>query len=353
MTLRTSFRPYSVALAPALLASTALADQFSVIALPDTQFYSRYRDNSQYLGFENPFVTQMNWIAANSASRNIAFTSHLGDVVDQVNQTAEWEYADQTMGILDANNINYGVARGNHDLSSNNGAPFTNYFGPQRFQNMPTYGGSDANGVNSFHIFQGGGREYMTLFIDWRMDAQELDWAKSVLDANSDIPTIIIGHDMIAANANDPSNPTPSAHGELIWNELIADNDQVFMSLNGHYHGIGHRVAENNFGNEVLQMVVDTQFSAFNGAGYLRELVFDTEANTITASTFSPWVMAAEAAGYVIPPFLNVPAEITTPQGQFVYSIDFEQRFANIPTPGTAAVLGLAALGASRRRRTA
>ncbi|NJM55508.1 MAG: sigma-70 family RNA polymerase sigma factor [Verrucomicrobiae bacterium] len=146
--------------------------------------------------------------------------------------------------------------------------------------------GSDSAGVLSYHEFNAAGMTFGVLFTDWRDSSEELAWAQSQLDGNGGIPTILVSHEILAPNSANPSVPNESNHGLLLWQELINENDQVFMSINGHNQGTAWRVQQNAFGNEVLQMVVDYQFTPFNGAGYLRELVFDTDADKIYASTF-------------------------------------------------------------------
>ncbi|QDU71882.1 metallophosphoesterase [Mucisphaera calidilacus] len=326
---------------------TASAEAFSLVALPDTQFYSRYRPASQYLNFENPYLTQMNWLVDNAAARNIAFTIHLGDVVDQSWVEEEWVFADQMHQILDDADINYGVARGNHDLY---GDSFVTHFGPHRFADMPTYQGSDPSGINSYHVFEGGGREFLVLFTDWRNSAEEIAWFQSVLDANPDKPTILVSHEILGPNHANPDQPNVSGNGQLLWDEIIADNDQIFMTLNGHNQGNAKQVVLNNHGNEVIQILADYQFNPFNGTGYLLELTFDDEANTIEANTFSPWITAANEAGIVIPPFFNVPEELTDPAARFVYEVNFDERFGVVPEPASLALLTLGALGTLRRR---
>lgn len=339
-----------------LVPNSFYAEEFSIIALPDTQFYSRYSDVSQYLNFENPFNTQTQWIASNAVARNIKFVAHLGDVVDQADVASEWTFADSAMSTLDQAGVNYGVARGNHDITPQGAdntlsTPFTDYFGPDRFQSVNSYVGSDSAGVNSYHQFDAGGRTFGVLFTDWRNDTAELAWAQSVLDANPDVPTILISHQIIAPDANDPTAPNDTDQGTLLWNELITDNDQVFLTLNGHHQGQAWRTQQNTAGNDVLQMVVDYQFNAYNGTGYLSELVFDTDANTVSVSTFSPWVAAAEAEGITLPSFYNITEQIVTPQANFVYQIDFDQRFGVVPEPTSLSLIAMGGLVMLRRRR--
>ncbi len=49
------------------------AESFTVVALPDTQYYSK--------SFPDQFNSQSQWIADNRATDNIVFVTHLGDTV--------------------------------------------------------------------------------------------------------------------------------------------------------------------------------------------------------------------------------------------------------------------------------
>ena len=86
------------------------APDFTFLTIPDTQHY--VDDEARAA----TFTQQTNWIVANTARLNIAFTSHLGDIVENQDAVpAEWVRADQSMDVLDLNNIPYGVSPGNHD----------------------------------------------------------------------------------------------------------------------------------------------------------------------------------------------------------------------------------------------
>jgi hypothetical protein len=307
----------------ACLPLSARADTFTLIALPDTQFYCRYSDLSFYSNYENPFMTQTQWIVDSTVDDNIRFTMHLGDVVDQSAVDAEWQYADLAMSILDDSDIHYGACRGNHDVY---GDTFVNYFGPSRFAGMPTYQGADSSGINSYHIFTADDREFLVLFVDWRMSAGAVDWAHDVLAAHANLPTILIAHQILNVDGNHPALPVWTDNGLFLWDEFVAENDQIFMTINGHHHGTAWWVMPNSYGRDVLQMVVDYQSAFANGAGYLRILTFDTDANTITGRTFSPWLDKARLEGVVVAPNW-VLTEITDPDAYFVVPMNFAERF--------------------------
>ena len=98
-----------------LQAEFAIAEEFSIVVLPDTQFYSQ----------NNPaiFNAQTQWIRTNLATENIIYVAHLGDIVDSFGCNGgptEWGNADTAMDELDgapttADDIAYGVLPGNHD----------------------------------------------------------------------------------------------------------------------------------------------------------------------------------------------------------------------------------------------
>ena len=87
---------------------------FTVAVLPDTQFYSQT--------YPETFKAQTRWVVANRVAENIAFVSHLGDIVQTGSSTTQWTNADAAMDILDGNLaatpdglIPYSATIGNHD----------------------------------------------------------------------------------------------------------------------------------------------------------------------------------------------------------------------------------------------
>src|SRR5437867_10145974 len=101
----------------ALLASSLLAlvpevppERFTIVLLPDTQYYS-LRDPLTYR-------KQAEWIVANRDALNITFVIHLGDITDKNGSTSvdEWKNAHQAHLILDNAGVPYSVTTGNHEL---------------------------------------------------------------------------------------------------------------------------------------------------------------------------------------------------------------------------------------------
>src|SRR3546814_815747 len=77
-----------------------------------------------------------------------------------------------------------------------------------------------------------------------------------------------------------------------MWDVLIRGNDQIFLTLNGHFHGATRLSKTNDFGHEVTQVLMDYQMAYEGGNGYLGLLEFDLTNNRIGLLTGSPWVVS-------------------------------------------------------------
>ena len=117
--------------------TAASAENFTIVALPDTQFYSE--------SYPAIFTAQTQWIVDNKDALNIVYVAHEGDIVNVATSTAQWDNADAAMDLLEnpattglADGIAYGMAPGNHDEPLTN---FNSYFGVPRFSGRCYYGG--------------------------------------------------------------------------------------------------------------------------------------------------------------------------------------------------------------------
>ena len=101
------------------------AENFSVVVLPDTQFYSE-----SYPGI---FDNQTQWIVNETENLNVVFVTHEGDIVNQ-NQVTQWHRANNSMSKLDGQ-LAWAVLPGNHDGAASGGSltNYNTYFGYNRF----------------------------------------------------------------------------------------------------------------------------------------------------------------------------------------------------------------------------
>ncbi|PMH46203.1 hypothetical protein BCU68_08780 [Vibrio sp. 10N.286.49.B3] len=301
---------------------------FKFAVLPDTQKYS---ENSP-----ERFDAQTQWIADNWAQENIPFTFHLGDIVEDRRIDSEWVAADHAMSLLEGGNTPYSILCGNHDLL-NQGAddgrnlaeePFFDWFPESRMQQDPTYMGRCPTGFNSYHIFEASnGQKFLSLAMDWRPSESSIAWAQSILDQHSDIPTILSTHQLINI-AGDGESPLVTNQGVEFFTDLIYNNDQIFLTLNGHHHGASSLVAYNKYGREVLMVVVDYQSMFWGGNGLMRTVGFDYTNKKMVMRSFSPYVMEKIAAG--IPLNSQDELDLTDTINHFDFPMDFDFRFNDL-----------------------
>jgi len=282
---------------------------FTVVALPDTQLYSESRPDI--------FLNQTMWVAENANAQRIVMVSHLGDIVQSGSNLDQWNNADAAMSKLDGL-VPYGMAIGNHDLDALGGDRSTNfriYFGSDRFQDHPGYGGHSANGLNSYHFFEGGGYTFLSLHLDLDIPNDAIDWAQDIMDLYPNFPTIISTHVYLAKSSGRNASAYARANGnsgQAVWEKLIANNDQIFMTLNGHLVSERMEVAYNNLGHIVYQIQVDYQNRPNGGNGWLQMYTFVPTEDKIRVTTYSPSLNSWER----------------DQDSEFDIPLDFDQRFA-------------------------
>ncbi|WP_446012014.1 hypothetical protein [Candidatus Electrothrix sp.] len=322
-------------------------DQFTIVAIPDTQRYYRAEKGKAY------FAKQMDWIVKNAYSKddpqdsvpfkNIVFVTHLGDVIEDGmgnENHPEWLDSLQHMGKLD-NVLPYSVALGDHDYNGNERpvdghSAFVKYYGPERYKKYSWYGGSSKKGTSHYQYFSGAGITFLHINIEvdapdssrFANEDDQLKWAQKILDANPNTPTILTTHAYITDEMYKGANgkqvpddaggrfvghePSPEVGkaprqneirrgGLAIWRDLVKKNKQIFMVLGGNYHeylkdqggreaalgGEYHQVSINNFNQPVIEVLVNYQDYKNGGDGLIRLINFDLENNTIQFQTYN------------------------------------------------------------------
>lgn len=267
---------------------------FSIVMLPDTQIYSEKRPDL--------FFAQTNWIKLNRDKENIVFVTHVGDLVQNHGyEPSQWRVADEAMAVLDGV-VPYGIAIGNHDYDSDEGARkgiatmYLRYFDPERrFKGRPWYGGASPNGLNSYQLFFGGGVDFVILHLELDAPDDALDWARGVLDRHPTRSAIITTHSYLRGDAGVGRQTQRECRkdgnsGEEMWQKLIRRSPQVFMVLCGHIGSVGeyHQISRNDAGADVLEMLADYQERENGGNGRLRLIRFVPADNEIQIRTYSP-----------------------------------------------------------------
>lgn len=303
--------------------------RFAIAVLPDTQ-YLFDADSSD----PEPLRETFRYLVSERKDANIAFMTHLGDVTEHGTEL-EIGLASKTFKLID-NRVPYSVLAGNHDIRSSTDdqrgdTPYLRAFGPSRFQGMPTFGGTSPDGYNSFHVLSGAGRKWLILALDWRASDKGLAWAQEVLNQHPTLPVILTTHDLVYAD--DAGEASLSGNGQRLWDQLIRKNDQIFLTLNGHYWPPGRTVLTNDAGNPVHAHISNYQDRYYGGAGMIRLYHFDLARRVIDVETFSPWFLATDPQKRSL--LGSETIELTGPVDRFSLDLDFAQRFSGF-APVTA-----------------
>ncbi|GAA5496281.1 hypothetical protein Rhal01_02464 [Rubritalea halochordaticola] len=248
------------------------AEPFEVVIIPDSQHYSHFMDD----GGPDLFTHQTSWIRDNVTNSNIAFVTHVGDVIHD--NTGLWPYASQAMSPLDGA-VPYSVTFGNHD----NGEPGP--FASSRYQSYPWYVGASSDNLAHAQTFTAGGITFLHINVPHDANNAQLTWAQSIITANPGKPTIISTHGYMADNTFGRAT-----RGENIWTTLVEPNTQVFMTCNGHDWVSRHEVDTTNDGRKILQIQSNWQQVINGGNGLLQRVVFDPDNSKITVKTYSPFL---------------------------------------------------------------
>ncbi|NUT29142.1 MAG: Tat pathway signal sequence domain protein [Streptomyces sp.] len=303
--------------------------RFTLAVMPDTQYL-----------FDGPSINaapvqaSLRYLLEHGRDENIVFLSHLGDLTEN-GAKDEFAAIGEAFELLDRRGVGYSVLAGNHDVKSSTNdqrgpTPYLDTFGPRRFQGRSTFGGASSDGYNTYHLFRAAGREWMVLALDWRLSAQGYAWAKDVLARHPKTPVILTTHELVI------EDDTLSAYGQQLWDQLVKDHDQIFLTLNGHYWPAGRATRKNAAGNDVHLHLTNYQNRYFGGAAMIRLYRFDLDRGVIDVETVSPWILGRAAKG--LNELERQEIELSGDADRFSVDIDFADRFSGFdPVPARPA----------------
>jgi hypothetical protein len=284
------------------LAQTAPGD-FTIVALPDTQFYSST--------YPQIFASQTQWIAAHLADQNIKLVLGLGDIVDGGGEIGQWQNADAAYRLIDRK-VPFMPAIGNHDYDANNppgrtasSVNYNSFFGPQRFADRTWYKGQFPAGSNEnfYGTFNLAGRDYLVVVLEVFPRDAALNWAAGIIAANPTRDVIIVTHaytyyddtrmDYCDLNSAASFGAGADNDGQQIWEKLVSRFPNIVMVLSGHVvqgDGTGRRTDFGVKGNIVNQILSDYQSWPNGGNGYLRLITVSPSTNQVRVRTYSPFL---------------------------------------------------------------
>ena len=273
---------------------------FEIVVLPDTQ---------SLVGPRDPRLASMtDWIAAHAET--VAFVTHVGDVVRDADDAAQWARADAAFAPLEGV-VAYAGTLGNHDVVPLNridgdASAWRARFGPAAAARGDGPAGASGllgaspDGRASVRWFRAGGRTLLHVSVpfeggDLRAELNAVAWAERVLRHYDGVPTVLTTHaylwdaDGVArypASARvgevvdgDGASPHVGADGDALFRRLVAPFDGVFLVIGGHFHeapdgasGEAQRLVRNDAGLQVLEVLANFQARTGPEAAALRRV---------------------------------------------------------------------------------
>lgn len=291
---------------------------FVFVSLPDTQRYSEDLRAPDPLAIDPAgtyryFVDQTRWIAKHAVEKDMRCVIHLGDVVQSASDARQWERAKAAMDEIDKVNLPYGVCIGNHDLGKDRAHVFDTflaYFGPERFQGRPWFGGASPKQTSTYLVIPHEDRCFLFLNLCYATPEDDLAWAHELLAAHRDKIVIVSTHAYLWDTAlaagrygektglaglmgrqrlNRSERIDGGIDSQQFYETFVHKHPNILMVQCGHSGLDWYRTdGTNSAGLPVIEALTDYQILPNGGEGYLRIYEIDPEKNTLTASTYSP-----------------------------------------------------------------
>ncbi len=264
-------------------------DDFSVVVLPDTQFYTTGATAAHPERDTRFYADQTRWIMAQREAYRIAAVIHNGDIVDDGNIASQWAVADEAMALLEVESealpdgMPYALSVGNHEQREESLASYNRVFGVDRFAGRAYYGGHyDDTNNDSWITFQAGGLDFLVVNFryDTTQDAAITSWGRRVLQSHPEAFGVVNSHFILdAAGEFGPQ-------GQAIYDALRSVQNLQLMTC-GHIADESRR-SDTYMGHRIDSMLADYQGRADGGGGFLRIWEFSPAHGELTVRSYSP-----------------------------------------------------------------
>ncbi|MGG6311824.1 S-layer homology domain-containing protein [Paenibacillus macerans] len=286
---------------------------FSFAWISDPQYYVE--------SWPDHYMNMNRWIIDKRDRLNIKYTINTGDLIDEWDRDEQWKIADAAQRLLDDSGMPNGVLAGNHDVASGNEeyGSYWKYFGEERYKHNSYYGGSYRNNLGHYDLISAGGQDFIILYMSWDVYQPEVDWMNEVLAKYPERKAIIAMHRYLKQGG------TLDYAGELVQNEVVAKNPNVFAVINGHYFGAAIKIdgfdddKDGVAERKVYQICTDYQGAVEGGLQYLKMLYFDLENNKVYMNAYSPYL---DDFNYFDQPKLDSYDIGVTASSQDIYELD-------------------------------
>lgn len=331
--------------------------------MTDTQFLSE--------GFLRVYTDMAAWVVANADARKIAYNAHTGDIIqnwinghsDPERARREFRAASRIQALMDEAGVANGILPGNHDnLWGRNNDMFNEYFPVERYADRSWWGGAWAEGDNSAHYDRivRQGVEFLVIHLPYNPTDAQIAWGSTIAAENPQANVVVATHAYLYTDGTRDNRDANryTARGDEIWSNLVAPNDNVFLVLGGHYHGVSTQLADpvtgeqvdateldggtvvldnvGSTGRRVVEMLADYQGyrstqpdaradTLDRDTGFQRLLQLDIDAGLMAVNAYSPSLGAYDAWRYDEPAFRGDKARYDASDDEFVVQLSLNR----------------------------
>lgn len=276
---------------------------FGMAVMPDTQQEALAAAGDQY-------DERLRAIVGQKTIRDLRFVAHTGDLINWGANEIEAPAPDQlsvvnnAFNILDASNVPYLMALGNHDLGivCYDGSACPSGVNNSQLQKTQLRDTSVMNRLfpvsrekyeasfegkleNSYRTFAAEGKDWLVLSIEMTPRQSALDWAKNVVATHPKHNVIVLSHYLIEENGSMVVGKGNAGYGDLapieIYNQLILAYPNVKAAFCGHRgYSAAYRVDTGVAGNKVPTFIGTFHSDNYNPTRYV---TFDVNNGTITS----------------------------------------------------------------------
>ncbi|WP_084039036.1 metallophosphoesterase [Demequina sp. NBRC 110053] len=259
---------------------------FTIAWESDTQYYNARPD------IHDRQLSIHDFLLSRREQLNLQYVVHTGDIVDLSSDEPQWLRAEEAYAAFDRANLPYGVLAGNHDVDQQSGdySDFSRWFGDQRFQHRPWYGGNHEGNRGHYDLITVGGVDLMFVYMGWGAGDEQIAWLNEVLARHPERVAVLALHEYMLTTGGLGIVP------QRIHDEVVATNPNVRMVMSGHYHDAFTRTdrfdddGDGTDDRTVTSMLFDYQDLPNGGEGYLRLLHFDHDGGRILVRTYSDFL---------------------------------------------------------------
>ncbi len=341
--------------------------------MSDTQFLAE--------GFRDVFRRMATWVVANADARKIGYNTLTGDIIENwmngnhapERANREFAAASAIMALLNDAGVPNGVLPGNHDnFWGRNNDKYNEYFPVSMYEGHPWYGAPWAPGDNSAHTdyFSAAGTDFLVISLPYRPSREQMEWASQQAQAHPDHSVILATHSYLhTSGERDDVDRRYTATAVDVWERVVAPNENIFLVLGGHYHGVSTQYADPVTGEQtdatelgddivavsnvgasgrtVVEMLADYQGYRSTllddptvvrsdmldrDTGFQRLLQLDLDAGLMAVNAYSPTLDTFEAWRYDEPAYRGANARYDATDEEFVVEVDLVRSTTLTPT---------------------